>query len=240
VIRCSGLTRRFGDRVALQALDLEVERGEVFGLLGPNGAGKSTTLYLLLGLLAPSDGRVEVLGLDPAVEGRRIRRACGVVLESGRLYERLTAEENLELWGRFWGLSPRDRRARMTSLLGEFGLSERGSERVETWSRGMKRRLMIARALMHHPDVLLLDEPTQGLDHAAAVSLWEGLESMMAAFRTTIIVATHNLRDAERVCSRVGILREGRLLACESPETLDRPLEEVYLGLTRDGAVDAV
>jgi ABC-2 type transport system ATP-binding protein len=228
----------FGDRVAVRALDLEIERGEAFGLLGPNGAGKSTTLYLLLGLLAPSAGRVEVLGLDPAVEGRQVRKACGVVLESGRLYERLTAEENLELWGRFWALSPRDRRARMTSLLGEFGLAERGRERVETWSRGMKRRLMIARALMHRPEILLLDEPTQGLDHAAAISLWEGLESMTDEFRTTLIVATHNLRDAERVCSRVGVLRNGRLLACESPAALGMPLEDAYLRMMREDAPD--
>jgi ABC-2 type transport system ATP-binding protein len=221
-ISCRDLVRHFGEVQALDGVDLAVAEGEIFGLLGPNGAGKTTTVRLLLGLLEPTRGAVEVFGRDPQRDGQAVRRASGAVLEHGGLYERLTAEENLELWGRIWGLAAARRRARVSTLLRSFELHERRGEPVEQWSRGMKQRLMVARALMHEPPLLLLDEPTQGLDPEAAVLLRTALASLASEGGTTVFLTTHNLAEAERLCTSVGLMRGGRLLACGPPQELAR------------------
>ncbi len=212
-IRTQDLTRDFGTVRAVNHLDLEVPPGTVFGFLGPNGSGKTTTIRLLLGLLEPSDGRAEVLGFDTRNDPVKIRERCGALLEYSGLYERLSAEDNLEFYGRVWRMSASERKARIKELLGEMGLYERRKEIVLEWSRGMKQKLAIARAMLHHPALIFLDEPTASLDPLAAVALREDLASLAQREGVTIFLTTHNLAEAEKLCQQVGVIRQGKLLA---------------------------
>ena len=221
-IQTEGLSRFFGAVRALEGLSLEVPRGTVFGFLGPNGSGKTTTIRLLLGLLEPTSGRAMVLGLDVQQEADRIRERSGALLEHHGLYERLSAEDNLEFYGRVWRLSPAERQARSRELLTRLGLWERWRERVGTWSRGMKQKLAVARALLHRPPLVFLDEPTAGLDPLAAAALRDDLASIVAAEGVTVFLTTHNLSEAEKLCHQVGVIRQGRLLAVGAPDGLQR------------------
>lgn len=212
-ITTTELLRSFGDLVAVDGLSLEVPRGAVFGLLGPNGAGKTTTIRLLLGLLPPTAGDAEVLGCDSRRDGERIRQMAGVLFEHTGLYERLTAWENLEFYGRVWGLAADVRRKRSQDLLSHFDLLDRSEDRVATWSRGMKQKLGIARTLIHRPQIVFLDEPTAGLDPETAVLLREDIVSLAARDGTTVLLTTHNLAEADEICDHVAIIRSGRLVA---------------------------
>jgi len=223
VIRATKLGRDFKTVTALEALDLEVPAGIVFGFLGPNGAGKTTTIRLLLGLLEPTRGRAEVLGRDVASHGPEVRALSGALLEQSGLYERLSAADNLEYYGRIWRLAASERRARIRELLSHFGLWDRRAEPAGLWSRGMKQKLAVARALLHRPRLVFLDEPTAGLDPVAAASLRDDLAALAAREGTTIFLTTHNLDEAERLCHRVAIIRAGRLLA-------EGPVEELKRG----------
>jgi ABC-2 type transport system ATP-binding protein len=222
VIRTIGLGRDFKTVTALEGLDLEVPAGIVFGFLGPNGAGKTTTIRLLLGLLEPTRGRAEVLGRDVAARPGEVRALSGALLEQSGIYERLSAEDNLEYYGRIWHLSQADRAARIRELLTHFGLWERRREQAGLWSRGMKQKLAVARALLHRPRLVFLDEPTAGLDPVAAASLRDDLAGLAAREGTTVFLTTHNLDEAERLCRRVAIIRAGRLLAEGPVEDLKR------------------
>jgi ABC-2 type transport system ATP-binding protein len=215
-----GLGRRFGQVRAVEDLTFEVPRGTLFGFLGPNGAGKTTTINLLLGLLEPSSGRVEVLGLDPVADGDAVRARTGAVLEHPGIYEHLSAWENLEFYGRVARLPAEERRARMRELLEAMGLLDRRDEKAGSWSRGMQQRLALARALLHRPPLLFLDEPTAGLDVLTANAVRQDLVTLAAAGGTTIFLTTHNMVEAERVCSRVAVIRAGRLVALGSPDEL--------------------
>ncbi len=219
-IRTSHLTKEFGNVRALDALTLEVPAGIVFGFLGANGAGKTTTINLLLGLLEPTSGSAEVLGFDTRRDGTAIRSECGALLEFTGLYERLTAFDNLDFYGRVWHLSRADRQARAKELLSHLGLWERRNDRVGTWSRGMKQKLAVARTLFHRPRLVFLDEPTAGLDPLAAASLRDDLASLASREGVTVFLTTHNLTEAERLCAQVGVIREGKLLAVGSPDQL--------------------
>ena len=219
-IRTHGLGRDLGAVRAVDDLTLQVPRGTVFGLLGPNGAGKTTTIRLLLGLLEPSAGRAEVLGFDTRDAGDRIRARTGALLEHAGLYERLSAEDNLEFYGRVWRLPARTRRARIRELLQPLALWERRHETVATWSRGMKQKLAVARALLHRPDLIFLDEPTAGLDPIAAAALREQLADLVRLEGVTVFLTTHDLSEAEKLCRQVAVLRAGRLLAVGAPEEL--------------------
>jgi ABC-2 type transport system ATP-binding protein len=221
-IRAIGLTRRFDEITAVDDLSLEIDEGTVFGFLGPNGAGKTTTMRLLLGLLEPTGGAVTVLGHDVAADAMEVRRACGVLLEHTGLYERLTASDNLEYFAKLWHLTPAQRQARIDELLEHFGLSARRRETVGTWSRGMKQKLALARALLHRPRVVFLDEPTAGLDPIAAAGLRTDLLDLARREAVTVFITTHNLDEAERMCDRVGVIRDGRLLAEGRPDDLRR------------------
>jgi ABC-2 type transport system ATP-binding protein len=214
------LTRDFGLLRALDELTLCVPKGTVFGFLGPNGSGKTTTIRLLLGLLEPTAGEARVLGLDTRRESDAIRARTGALLEHSGLYERLSAEANLEFYGRAWGLSRSGRGARIHELLSQFGLWERRAEPAGTWSRGMKQKLAIARSLLHRPELVFLDEPTAGLDPVAAVALRSDIVALAEREGVTVFVTTHNLAEAERMCGLVGVVRRGQLLTVGTPAEL--------------------
>ena len=218
------LTRDFatdtGPIRAVDHLSLEVPVGIVFGFLGPNGAGKTTTLRLLLGLLEPSNGRAEVLGFDTQTQADEVRTNSGALLEHSGLYEQLSAEDNLEFYGRVWHLPGAERQARIKELLSHIGLWERRNEPVGKWSRGMKQKLALARALLHRPRLVLLDEPTAGLDVQAAVEVREDLAHLAAREGVTVFLTTHNMAEAERLCSQIAVIREGSLVALGHPDEL--------------------
>ena len=219
-IRAESVTRDFGPVRALDALSLEIPKGIVFGFLGPNGAGKTTAIRVFLGLIEPSGGHAEVLGLDTRRDGAAIRTRCGALLEHPGLYERLSANDNLEFYGRAWHVPRRVRQERIRELLTRFGLWERRDDPVGRWSRGMKQKLSVARAVLHRPDLVFLDEPTSGLDPVATAGLREDLAALAAYEGVTVFLTTHNLNEAERLCAQVGVIRGGRLLAVGSPEAL--------------------
>ncbi len=220
IIRTEALTRTFGDVRAVDALDLEIPAGTVFGFLGPNGAGKTTTIRLLLGLLEPTSGRASVLGFDTRSQGGVIREKSGALLEHHGLYERLSAEDNLAFYARVWRLARAARDERIRGLLQPLGLWERRREPVARWSRGMKQKLAVARALLHKPSLLFLDEPTAGLDPMAAATLREELATLVRREGVTVFLTTHNLVEAERLCGRVAVIKQGRLLAVGHPDEL--------------------
>jgi ABC-2 type transport system ATP-binding protein len=219
-IRAQRLRRTFGDLVAVDELSLEVPAGTIFGFLGPNGAGKTTTIRLLLGLLEPTAGRAEVVGLDVGERGNDVRRRVGVLLEYSGLYERLSAYDNLEFYGRLWHMPAPARRARIDQLLEHFGLAGRGDDVVGSWSRGMRQKLGLARALLHEPEVLFLDEPTAGLDPVAAAALREDLERLVHQEERTVFLTTHNLDEAQRLCQGLAVIDHGRVLAVGPPEQI--------------------
>ena len=220
-IRTEGLTRDFRRVRAVDGLTLEVPAGIVFGFLGPNGSGKTTTIRLLLGLLEPSAGAAEVLGLDVRRQAEAIRARAGALLEHTGLYERLSALDNLEYYGRIAKLAAADRRARIRELLTSFGLWERRTEVVGAWSRGMKQKLAVARALLHRPALIFLDEPTASLDPVASAALRDDLAQLAVREGVTVFLTTHNLAEAERLCARVAVIREGKLLAVGPPSELN-------------------
>jgi ABC-2 type transport system ATP-binding protein len=220
VIEAQGLTRIFGAQRAVDGLDLRVKRGEVFGFLGPNGAGKTTTVRLLNGVLAPSAGVMRVASFDPVRQGSAVRRRTGVLTETPALYEQLTARQNLLIFGELYDIDARQLPARVDELLRLFDLADRANERAGTYSKGMKQRLALARALLHDPEVLFLDEPTAGLDPAAARQVTALIEGLSKKEGHTIFLCTHNLTEAQRLCDRVGVISRGRLLAEGTPAEL--------------------
>jgi len=219
-VHTENLSRHFGSVTAVDDMSLEVPRGIVFGFLGPNGAGKTTTIRLLLGLLEPTSGKAEVLGYDALRQASDVRLRSGALLEHNGLYERLTAEDNLDFYGRVWRMSSSTRRERIRQLLTHLELWERRKEAVGTWSRGMKQKLAVARALLHRPQVVFLDEPTAGLDPVAAAALRDDLAGLVTREGVTVFLTTHNLAEAERLCSQVGVIRQGKLLAVGHPDEL--------------------
>lgn len=219
-IRTWDLSRNFGNVLALENLSLEVPKGIVFGFLGANGSGKTTTIRLLLGLLEATSGQAEVLGFDTRTHAHEIRQRTGALLEHPGLYERLSAEDNLEFYGRAWRLPTAKRRSRIKELLNQMGLWQRRHQKVGEWSRGMKQKLAVARAMLHCPPLIFLDEPTNGLDPVAAAALREDLQEMVAREGVTVFLTTHNLAEAEKLCQQIGVIRQGKLLAVGHPDDL--------------------
>jgi ABC-2 type transport system ATP-binding protein len=239
IIQTNHLCRRFGDITALKDVSLDIPAGSIFGYLGLNGAGKTTTIRILLGLLPPTSGKVSVLGLDPATHAAEIRAHSGALLEHTGLYERLSAWENLDFYGRIWHITAPQRGRRIQELLESIGLWERRSESIQDWSRGMKQKLAVARALIHRPELVFLDEPSAGLDPLAAVSLREDLQRLVNHEKVTVFLTTHRLDEAEKLCSQVAILHNGVLLAGGSPEEIKQQtgkagLEEAFISLVRE------
>lgn len=224
VIEAVGLSYSFGERRAVDEMTFHIEPGEVFGLLGPNGAGKTTTVRLLNGILPPAAGTTRVLGLDPVSQGEAIRRQTGVLTETPALYERLSARENLEFFGTLQEIPEAELDHRVIEMLEFFDLSARAKDKVETFSKGMKQRLALARALIHKPPLLFLDEPTSGLDPEAALQVNDLIANISHPDRQTVVLATHNLVEAQRLCDRVAIMNKGKILALGSLEDLSRKL----------------
>jgi ABC-2 type transport system ATP-binding protein len=219
-IRLDGLSRDFEAVRAVDRLSFEVPAGIIFGFLGPNGAGKTTTLRLLLGLLEPTAGGAEVLGYDVQTQADQVRTHSGALLEHSGVYEQLSAEDNLEFYGRVWRLPKAERQARIRELLSDMGLWERRGDPVSKWSRGMKQKLALARTLLHRPRVVFLDEPTAGLDVQAAVEVRNDLAALAAREGVTVFLTTHNMSEAEKLCNQVAVIREGSLVALGHPDKL--------------------
>ncbi len=244
IIEVEQLSHQYGDQVAINNLSFSVDKGEVFGLLGPNGAGKTTTIRLLNGMFEPTAGNLSVLGYDPRLQGGSIRQVAGVLTETPALYERLTARQNLKFFGTLAGLSPAEIALRTDELLRMFDLIQRADDRTGSYSKGMKQRLAIARAWINHPKLLFLDEPTSGLDPEAAVQVRELIADVRLKEGTTVFICTHNLDEAQRLCDRLLILREGAALAQGSLAELRRiispglwleiSLFEPFLGIKED------
>jgi lipooligosaccharide transport system ATP-binding protein len=219
LIHARGLTKRFGTFTAVDAIDFDVARGEAFGFLGPNGAGKTSTMRMI-GCTSPfNEGTLRILGMDPETEGPEIRGRLGVVPQQDTLDEELTVRENLVIYGRYFGLSRAECGRRADELLEFAQLSERRNSRVEPLSGGMKRRLTIARALINEPEVLLLDEPTTGLDPQARHLLWDRLYRLKQR-GVTLVLTTHYMDEAEQLCDRLVVMDKARIVAVGSPRQL--------------------
>ncbi|MDH7576533.1 MAG: ATP-binding cassette domain-containing protein [Bacillota bacterium] len=219
MIEIRGLCKDYGQIKAVDNLDLTIQQGEIFGLLGPNGAGKTTTVRILTTLARPTAGEVFINGWEVTRQASHVKKEIGVVPQHINLDQELSAWENLELHGRLYRIPRGERRARTQELLAFVGLHDRASTPVEHFSGGMKRRLMIARALMHRPRTLFLDEPTVGLDPQVRRRLWDLIRSLNGQ-GITILLTTHYIEEAEALCHRVGILNRGRLIALGTPEEL--------------------
>jgi ABC-2 type transport system ATP-binding protein len=223
VITVRGLVHRYEDRTALDGVSFEVHPAELFGLLGPNGSGKTTLFRILSTLMAPTAGSAQIGGLDVVREPAALRRHIGVVFQAQSVDPKLTAYENLWHQGHLYGLRGAALKARIEEILSRVGLLERAGDRVEKFSGGMQRRIELAKGLLHHPKVLLLDEPTTGLDPGARRDLWQYLAILRDQERVSVIVTTHLMEEAER-CDRLAILNEGRLVALGTPEELTREI----------------
>jgi len=219
VIRAAGVEKRFGDFTALEALDLVVRRGECTGLLGPNGAGKSTFIGCLYGVVIRNGGELAVFGHDPAENARAIKRRLGVVPQENALDEELTVRENLKLYARFEGIERTEADARIQALLEHMSLDHKANAQIKMLSGGMKRRLAFVRALLADPELLILDEPTTGLDPAVRHLLWERVIGYREAGKT-VLVTTHYMHEAELLCDRIVILDHGRIVATGAPSEL--------------------
>jgi ABC-2 type transport system ATP-binding protein len=219
-LEAEGLTRDYNGLRAVDHISFGVESGQVFGFLGPNGAGKTTTIHLLLGLLEPSDGQATVLGFDTITQGDEVRARVGALLEHSGVYEQLTAEDNLEFYGRVYCMPPNQRQTRIRELLTQMDLWDRRRDRAGKWSKGMKQKLALARAMLHRPQLVFLDEPTAGLDVVSANAVRESLADLAEREGVTVFLTTHNMTEAERLCQQVAVIREGKLVAIGSPDEL--------------------
>jgi ABC-2 type transport system ATP-binding protein len=211
-IVAAGLTKRYGDLVAVDSLDLELRRGEIFGLLGQNGAGKTTTILMLLGLTEPTGGTARVMGLDPAREALRVKRQVGYLPDSVGFYGDLTGRENLRYTARLNGLRGQDAEERIEESLRQVSLTDRADGRADTYSRGMLQRLGIADALIKDPDILILDEPTAAIDPIGVVEILQLLRDLVHERGVTVLLSSHLLTQVQSVCDRVGIFAAGRLI----------------------------
>ena len=223
-VACTNLTKRFGDLVAVDAVDLAVVKGEVFGLLGPNGAGKSTTIRMIATLTRPDSGRVEVMGRDTAAEPMAARRLLGYVPQQLSAEAALSGRENVELFARLYDVPRRLRRARVDAVLEMMGLADAADRVTGTYSGGMIRRLELAQALVGEPSLLVLDEPTIGLDPMAREGLWQRVAELRRATALTVLITTHYMEEADEACDRVALMDHGRIVEVGRPADLKASL----------------
>jgi ABC-2 type transport system ATP-binding protein len=238
VILVQNLVHRYEDRTALNGVSFEVRPAELFGLLGPNGSGKTTLFRILSTLMVPTAGRALVMGCNAAQDPARVRRQIGVVFQAQSVDPKLTAYENLWHQGHLYGLRGSLLKKRVGEILARVGLADRAKERVETSSGGMQRRIELAKGLLHHPAVLLLDEPTTGLDPGARRDLWQYLQTLRDQEHVSVLVTTHLMEEAER-CDRLAILNEGNLVALGTPAELKEEIggDVILLDAARDAAL---
>jgi ABC-2 type transport system ATP-binding protein len=220
IISINGLVKKFGSVAALNGISLEIQKGELFGLLGPNGAGKTTLISILSTILHATSGSASVCGHDVRREQSAVRKCIGIVFQDPSLDDDLTGEENLDFHGRLYGLKKAVRRVQIDEVLKLVDLENRRYDLVKTYSGGMRRRLEIARGLMHRPQVLFLDEPTLGLDPQARRNIWNYIRDLKASFGMTIILTTHYMDEADQLCSRIAIIDKGEIVALDSPDDL--------------------
>ncbi len=245
-IELKELTKKFRSLTAVDHLSITVEEGEVFGLLGPNGAGKTTTLRMLACLISPSEGSAKVGGYDIVNDSQKVRGIVGLLTENPSLYERLTVYENLDFFAEAYGLTdPQERRRTIKELLDDFDLGEKRNEKAGKLSKGMKQKLAIARTLVHKPPILFLDEPTAGLDPESAKGIRDLIASLSQRQNHTVLLCTHHLEDAERLCRRVMIINRGRSVIAGTFEELqnktgDRPTLQITLKKLDPSIIDAV
>jgi ABC-2 type transport system ATP-binding protein len=237
MIKVRNLVKRFGELTAVDDVSFEVSRGEVFAFLGPNGAGKTTTIKMLTTLLRPTSGSIEFDGLDPVVKRDEVRKRFGVVFQDPSLDQDLTAWENMEIHGVLYGVPRQKRHERAEELLKMFELWERRDALVKTFSGGMRRRLEIARGLLHTPKVLFLDEPTLGLDPQSRNQMWTHVKQLNETDQVTVFLTTHYMDEADRVADRIAVIDHGRIVAIGSSQELKErtdaaSLEEAFLALT--------
>ena len=244
-LECTGLRYAFGAHVAVDGIDLCVQPGEIFGLLGPNGAGKTTTIRLVTTLLPAARDTVHVFGLDVAVQPFAVRRAIGYVPQLLSADGALTGRENVTLFARLFDVPRRDRRSTVDSALDAMGLTEAADRMVKTYSGGMVRRLELAQALVNRPRLLILDEPTIGLDPVARAALWDKVTELRVHTGATVLVTTHYMEEADQYCDRVGLMHRGRIRALGTPAELkaalgpDATLEAVFRAHTGDDLTDS-
>ena len=245
-IETDGLTKRFGSLTAVDHLGFKVREGEIFGLLGPNGAGKTTTIRMLACLISPSEGSARVGGYDIDRDSLKVREIVGILTENPCLYDRLTAYENMDFFAEAYGLSDaQEKRKRIRELLEFFELWDRRNDKAATFSKGMKQKLATARALVHKPPILFLDEPTSGLDPEAAKEVRDLMERLSRYEKHTILLCTHRLEDADRLCSRVMIISRGKNIIVGTPEELrgkiaGQPVLQVKLKKIEKRIIEAV
>jgi ABC-2 type transport system ATP-binding protein len=224
IIEVVNLTKKYGELVAVNNVSFEVKEGEIFGLLGPNGAGKTTLISMLCTILRPTSGTARVNGFDIVKEEDKVRKSIGIVFQDSSLDNRLTGMENIELHASLYGVPKNERKKRIKEVLELVGLEDKANILVRNYSGGMKRRLEIARALIHYPKVLFLDEPTIGLDPQTRVNIWEYIVKLAKRENITIFLTTHYMEEADFLCNRVAIIDEGKIIAIDSPENLKRKI----------------
>lgn len=239
IITAKNLTKRFGDFTAVNRISFNVEKGEIFAFLGPNGAGKSTTIKMLTTLLRPTEGEITLDEFDPATDPNDVRKSIGIIFQDQSLDDELTAYENMDFHGALYGVPKKIRCERIEHLLGFVELWDRKDSFVKEFSGGMKRRLEIARGLLHHPKVLFLDEPTLGLDPQTRNRMWSYLQELNRTDGTTIFFTTHYMEEAERIAGRIAIIDHGKIIASGTSaelkeQTKTDSLEDAFLALTGD------
>lgn len=240
-IEATRLVRQFGDNTAVAGVDLSIAAGEIYGFLGPNGAGKSTTVRVLTTLLAPSDGSARVAGFDVGSEPEKVRLRIGVALQSAALDPKQTGRELLDLQGRLYGLTKAERSSRLNELLQLVDIGDAIDRRIATYSGGMKRRLDLAAALVHQPEVLFLDEPTTGLDPTSRAAVWNEVRHLNRELGMTIFLTTQYLEEADALADRVGIINHGTLVAEGTPDELKRSVgSDVVIAQVPTGSGAAV
>jgi ABC-2 type transport system ATP-binding protein len=232
----NNLTVKFGEVTAVDRLNLEVKKGELFGLLGPNGAGKTTTINVLCGLLKPTEGSATVGGYDVQKEPRKVKELIGVCTQETAVYSFLTGRENIELFGNLYAVQKRKLKERTEDLLEKMGLMEEADKRVGRYSGGMKRRVNLAMALVHDPEIAFLDEPTVGMDPQSRQAVWNFIRDLKDRGKT-IVLTTHYMEEADHLCDRVGIIDRGSVMALDSPKGLKerfkaKDLEDAFIQLT--------
>ncbi len=236
IIAIEGLTKKFGNLTALNDVHLNVEASELLGLLGPNGAGKTTLISILATILPSTSGGASVCGHDVHREQHAVRKCIGIVFQDPSLDDELTGRENLDFHGRLYGMDAGARLIRVEDVLRLVDLSDRGNDLVKTYSGGMRRRLEIARGLMHHPRVLFLDEPTLGLDPQTRRKIWDYIRALRDTFRMTIVLTTHYMDEADQLCTRIAIMDRGEIVALDTPDGLKARMGGDVLELEMTGA----